>query len=117
MDVRVEIKPNALEDDITVSYRDQKVSVYRGADLTDPEINAKLFKLKSGECKVDSNGFVKSSHGVSLDVNPEYLQKFGGAIKLRSLPQGLKIIQRGKRPEHFEIVPEIEFLKLLTCII
>ena len=53
-------------------------------------------------------GNVKTTHGVSLDVNPGTVSKFGGAYKIESLPEDLQIIQRGVRPEHFEIVPKYE---------
>lgn len=39
-------------------------------------------------------------------MNPQNVKKFGGAYKIEYLPEGLKIIQRGSRPEHFEIVPK-----------
>ena len=42
---------------------------------------------------------------MSLDVNANTISKFGGAYKIDSIPDGLKIIQRGARAEHFEIVP------------
>lgn len=32
--------------------------------------------------------------------------KFGGAYKVQSIPEGLKVIQRGQNLMHFEIVPE-----------
>lgn len=48
---------------------------------------------------------VLTSHGVSLDVNPETVSKFGGVYRIETIPEGLTIIQRGSRAEHFEIVP------------
>ena len=82
---------------VTVKYGDEAVSVYRGGNS---------FTIKSGEIKIDSaTGMVKDTHGISLDVNPNTVSKFGGAYKIDSLPDGLKIIQRGTRAEHFEIVP------------
>jgi hypothetical protein len=64
-----------------------------------------------GDIKIDSaTGLVKTTHGISLDVNPNTVSKFGEAYKIDSLPDGLKIIQRGTRAEHFEIVPT----KLMT---
>ena len=84
----------------TVEYNGEERPVYRGGvDFT----------VKSNEVKINlETGNVKTTHGVSLDVNPETVSKFGGAYKIESLPEGLKIIQRGARPEHFEIVPEYE---------
>ncbi|MGE5329543.1 MAG: fibronectin type III domain-containing protein [Deltaproteobacteria bacterium] len=82
---------------VTVKYGDKAVSIYRGGSD---------FTLKPGEIKIDkATGMVKDTHGVSLDVNPDTVSKFGGAYKIDSLPDGLKIIQRGSRAEHFEIVP------------
>ena len=84
----------------TVEYDGEERPVYRGGDD---------FTVKSNEVKINlETGDVKTTHGVSLDVNPETVSKFGGAYKIESLPEGLKIIQRGARPEHFEIVPEYE---------
>ena len=82
---------------VTVKYGDEAVSIYRGGSD---------FTLKPGEIKIDkATGMVKDTHGVSLDINPDTVSKFGGAYKIDSLPDGLKIIQRGSRAEHFEIVP------------
>ncbi|OPX41848.1 hypothetical protein CLHUN_42800 [Ruminiclostridium hungatei] len=82
---------------VTVKYGDEAVSVYRGGSN---------FTIKPKEIKIDNaTGLVKDTHGISLDVNPNAVSKFGGAYKIDSLPEGLKIIQRGTRTEHFEIVP------------
>ncbi len=71
--------------------------VYRGGnDMT----------LKQGEYRLDSNGLVKTTHGVPVNTDASAVAKFGGAYKVRSLPDGLKIIQRGKNLMHFEIVPQ-----------
>ncbi len=71
--------------------------VYRGGnDMT----------LKQGEYRLDSNGLVKTTHGVSVNTDAGAVAKFGGAYKVQSLPDGLKIIQRGKNLMHFEIVPQ-----------
>jgi hypothetical protein len=74
-----------------------RTPVFRGGtDLT----------AKPGECRIDkSTGLLKSSHGVSLNTDPAKLARFGGASQIRSLPKGLKIIQRGADPSHFEVVP------------
>lgn len=55
-------------------------------------------------------------------MDPKNVEKFGEVNKIEYLPDGLKIIQRGERPEHFEIVPKIpmpleEFQKQLNMII
>lgn len=97
----------------TVNYQGKEVPVYRGG---------KDFKVKPNEVKVGGKtGLLKDTHGVSVDVNPDTVSKFGGAYKIDSLPDGLKIIQRGLRSEHFEIVPSTpmtleEFQQLLSLI-
>ncbi len=35
------------------------------------------------------------------------MSKFGGAFRVKYIPDLLKIIQRGKDPNHYEIVPKI----------
>ena len=83
-----------------VSYNGGKSTVYRGGND---------FTAKSNEVKINpQTGNVKTSHGVSLDVNPEGLSKYGGAYRDETIPEGLSIIQRGSRAEHFEIVPAYE---------
>ena len=82
---------------VTVLYRGKEVNIYRGGSD---------FIIKPNEIKIDkATGLMKDTHGISLDVDPTTLTKFGGAYKIDSLPEGLKIIQRGVRAEHFEIVP------------
>jgi hypothetical protein len=41
----------------------------------------------------------------TLDVDAAAMQKFGGAFRVESIPPELRIIQRGHRMGHFEIVP------------
>jgi hypothetical protein len=57
---------------------------------------------------LNADGLVERTHGVSLDVNASRVSKFGGAYQIQSVPNNLKIIQRGTRLEHFEIVPAYE---------
>ncbi|MBI3511836.1 MAG: hypothetical protein HY064_14335 [Bacteroidetes bacterium] len=83
-----------------VEYKGAKVPVYRGGNS---------FKIRPSDIKVDpSTNLVKTTHGLSVDINPNSISKFGGAYEIKSIPDGLKIIQRGKNPEHFEIVPAYE---------
>ncbi|MEK3825864.1 RHS repeat-associated core domain-containing protein [Paenibacillus sp. FSL K6-1558] len=82
---------------VKVNYGNNKVEVYRGG---------KTFEVRTNEVKLDKKtGLVKTTHGLSLDINPNTISKFGGAYRIDSIPDGLKIIQRGSRLEHFEIVP------------
>ncbi|MEQ7053050.1 polymorphic toxin-type HINT domain-containing protein [Paenibacillaceae sp. P-4] len=98
---------------VTVNYGNSNVNVYRGGNS---------FQVKPNEVKIDKEtGLVKTTHGISLDTNPNTISKFGGAYRIDNLPDGLKIIQRGSRLEHFEIVPSYnmplkQFQELLNQI-
>ncbi len=75
-------------------------SVYRGG---------KDFTVKPNEVRFNKiTGNVKTTHGVSVNLDPNSVSKFGGAYKIDGIPDGLKIIQRGANPSHFEIVPTYE---------
>lgn len=71
--------------------------VYRGG---------RSLTFKTHEVKVDlRTGLLKTTHGVSVDAAPEHVARFGGAFIVRGIPEDLTIVQRGRRPMHFEIVP------------
>jgi hypothetical protein len=58
------------------------------------------------EVRVDPvSGLLRATHGVSVWSKPNGLQRFGGAYKITQVPEELAIIQRGKNPDHYEIVP------------
>ena len=71
--------------------------VYRGGN------SLELDDLK--HIRLDENGLVKPTHGLSLDLDPDTLGNFGGAYRVIHIPDELQIIQRGKRLSHYEIVP------------
>jgi hypothetical protein len=75
----------------------RKVAVYRGG---------RSLEVKPGEIKVGKDGLVQPTQGLSLDTDPANLVRFGGASKVRSIPDELRIVQRGKRDTHFEVLPE-----------
>jgi hypothetical protein len=61
---------------------------------------------KSFEVKIDrASGLVQSTHGISVFSTPDHLERFGGAYRLTNVPEVLLIIQRGRDPTHFEVVP------------
>jgi hypothetical protein len=45
------------------------------------------------------------THGVSVDADLNHVVEYGGAYAVRDIPPGLRIIQRGQRSTHYEIVP------------
>lgn len=74
-----------------------KETIYRGGN----EFIAKL-----NEVKIDQKtGFIKPTNGISVHLDPNKVRRFGGAYKIIDLPDTLKIIQRGRDPQHYEIIP------------
>jgi hypothetical protein len=71
-------------------------AVYRGG--TRMEMGPK-------DVRLDADGLVKTTHGLSVNRSQSGLERFGGAQQIRSIPEELRIIQRGADPNHFEIVP------------
>jgi len=63
------------------------------------------FSAKPSEVKMNNNGMVKTTHGVSVNTNPNAVTSHGTPHKIVDLPEGLDIIQRGVNPSHYEIVP------------
>jgi hypothetical protein len=61
---------------------------------------------KPRELVIDrSTGRVLPVHGVSVSSVPTGLEKYGGPHVVTNVPPELQIIQVGRRPTHFEIVP------------
>jgi hypothetical protein len=60
------------------------------------------------DVKVDAaTGLVQPIRGVSVHADPAKVQRFGGAYRIESIPASLKVVQRGRDPEHYEIIPAI----------
>ena len=84
------------------------------------------FKAKPGEFRLDGDGNVKSTHGVSVFDNPGSVRDKGftpNKIDQSTIPDSLQIIQRGNDKAHFEITPKPgtkmtpdQFQKSLDCI-
>ncbi|WP_328388640.1 hypothetical protein [Nocardia sp. NBC_00416] len=68
---------------------------YRGGPSLEPRPN---------EVKI-RDGLVQTTHGVSVHRNAAKVERFGGAYAIMSIPESLKVIQRGNDQAHFEIVP------------
>ena len=74
------------------------------------------------EVKFTEDGLVKTTHGISVNTNPNFVGRFGTPYKIVDISEGLKIIQRGVNSSHYEIVPSFEvsfnqYQKLLNEII
>jgi hypothetical protein len=56
--------------------------------------------------RVDARtGLLRTSRGVSVFDQPDGLDRFGGAFLLTTIPSTLRIMQVGRNPHHFEVVP------------
>lgn len=70
---------------------------YRGGSSLQP---------RRGEVRIDpATGLLRTTHGISAFDRPDNLDRFSGAYELMTVPDTLRIIQRGRDPHHFEIVP------------
>ncbi|MEV4110944.1 polymorphic toxin-type HINT domain-containing protein [Nonomuraea sp. NPDC049695] len=67
------------------------------------------FVPRPNDFKVDAEtGFVRETHGISVFDNPESVSLKGFVphqIDESSIPRTLRVIQRGRDPRHYEIVP------------
>ena len=76
-----------------------KPTCYRGGNSLAPNPQ---------DVKVDPRtGLLRTTHGVSVYDRPDNLGRFGGAHQVTSVPPNLQIVQRGRDPHHYEIVPTI----------
>ena len=90
------LTPDQVTKGMEISPAD--TNIYRGGN----SLNARV----GVDIQIDkATGLVKPTHGLSLDVDAAAMEKFGGAFQVESIPAELKIIQRGGRMGHFEIVP------------
>ncbi len=63
-------------------------------------------RAKQQEVRIDPiTGLLRTTHGISVFDRPDNLDRFGGAYRVTAVPDDLRIIQRGRDPHHFEIVP------------
>jgi len=50
-------------------------------------------------------GLLRTNRGISLFDDPATVERFGGAYRVESIPEGLKMQQRGRDPGHYELMP------------
>jgi hypothetical protein len=51
------------------------------------------------------DGMVAPTRGISVNRGAGEVERFGGAFRVKSPPEGLKVVQRGRNQNRFEIVP------------
>ena len=49
-----------------------------------------------------NTGLLRTDRGISLFDDAAKVERFGGAYKVESIPEGLRIQQRGKDPGHYD---------------
>jgi hypothetical protein len=67
-------------------------------------------------------GLLRTTHGISVFDRRDNLDRFGGPYRVTALPGSLKVIQSGRDPHHFEIVPTrpmtlVEFEEALDSLV
>jgi hypothetical protein len=77
-----------------------KTPVYRGGGDLTPKYNLGEVKIK--------NGKVQPIRGVSLELDPADAAKYGVPHRVKSILDGLEIVQQGRRLGHHEIRPKGE---------
>jgi hypothetical protein len=58
------------------------------------------------DVKVGTDGLVRPGRGISVNLDPKGLERFGGARQVVSMPDELQLVQRGANPNHYEIAPK-----------
>ena len=76
-----------------------KLVLYRGGPSFEP---------KPGEYKLNADGTVKTTRGLSTNTDPLEVERFGGAYEIKMMPPELRANQWGKDPGHYELVPAEE---------
>lgn len=84
-----------------------KTAVFRGDDDLTPKMHLK-------EIRIDADGFVKPTRGVSLELDVTDAAKHGVPHRVRSIPDELEIVQQGRRPGHHELRLKEEFAGKVT---
>ncbi len=78
-----------------------KVNIFRGGSTLEVRPNVDVQFVKGTEN-------LKTGYGLSLDVSAPPMEKFGGAYRIECIPPELRIVQRGSKRGHFEIMPRSE---------
>jgi hypothetical protein len=59
------------------------------------------------DVKLTPQGNVRPTRGISLNTDAGKLSRFGQVRQIKSIPEGLRIVQQGK-PGHYELIPATE---------
>ena len=69
-----------------------------------------------------NTGLLRTDRGISLFDDPAKAARFGAVYVVESLPEGLKMQQRGRDPGHYELMPSEpmpfeRYVELLTHVV
>ena len=69
-----------------------------------------------------NTGLLRTDRGISLFDDPAKAERFGTVYVVESLPEGLKMQQRGRDPGHYELMPAEpmtfeRYVELLTHVV
>lgn len=95
---------------------------YRGGDSLKVRSQDVKIDPDTGKTPATDNKRGLRVHGVSVYNNKDKARRLGTPYRVVSLPEGLKIEQRGRDPEHHEIIPDnpmtlVEYEGLLTQVV
>ena len=105
LDEPVEVFNFEVEDCHTYFVGSNYILVHNTCPKKDYYRGGNDFSAKPSDVRMNNNGMVKTTHGVSVNTNPNAVTSHGTPHKIVDLPEGLDIIQRGVNPSHYEIVP------------
>lgn len=72
--------------------------VFRGGENLTPRLGTDVLLERN-------TGLLRTDRGISLFTDPAKAERFGAVYLVESLPEGLKIQQRGRDPSHYELMP------------
>jgi hypothetical protein len=73
-------------------------ALFRGGDDLTPRLGIDVL--------IDQNtSLLRTDRGISLLADRATVERFGGAYRVESIPEGLKMQQRGRDPSHYELMP------------
>lgn len=73
-------------------------SVFRGGSELTPRLGTDVLIDRT-------SGLLRTDRGISLFDDPARVARFGGAYQVESIPEGLKVQQRGRDLGHYELMP------------
>jgi hypothetical protein len=89
--------------------------LFRGGATLTPRFGIDVLRERN-------TSLLRTDRGISLFDDPTKAARFGDVYRIESVPAGLKIQQRGRDPNHYELMPDEpmsfeRFVELLTQVV